>query len=81
MTGGNMLGNHDNDDDDDHDHDQDAVVVTNPDYMDEMVGSPDHSQQQQLASEDGVNPPPPVKVTTNLHFNLKWSQLSPSRSR
>jgi len=34
---------------------EDAVVVTNPDYMEEMASSPDYSQQ---ASEDGMSPPP-----------------------
>ena len=39
-------------------------MVTNPDYMDEMVSSVDYSQQQELETlEDGVNPPPPVKVS------------------
>jgi len=41
---------------------EDAVVVTNPDYMDEMGSSVDYSQQQEQETlEDGVNPPPPVK--------------------
>ena len=40
-------------------------MVTNPDYMDEMGSSVDYSQQQeqQETLEDGVNPPPPVKVS------------------
>ena len=40
---------------------QDAVVVTNADYMEEMVSSPDYSQQQ-ASADPGVNPAP-VKVT------------------
>ena len=67
-----------NDDNDDHgdpndqdDHDQDAVVVTNPDYMDEMGSSVDYLQQQEQETlEDGVNPPPPVKVS-NANKNQK----------
>merc|ERR1712083_237986 len=34
---------------------EDALVVTNPDYVDEMVSSADYSQQP---SADGDNPPP-----------------------
>ena len=37
---------------------QDALVVTNPDYTDEMATSPDYSAQ---ASEDLLPAPPPVK--------------------
>ena len=44
------------------DHHQDALVVTNPDYVDEMVSSADYSQQP---SEDGDNPPP-VQATKSL---------------
>ena len=39
-------------------HHQDALVVTNPDYTDEMATSPDYSAQ---ASEDLLPAPPPVK--------------------
>merc|ERR550532_2252006 len=36
---------------------EDAVVVTNADYMEEMVSSPDYSQQQ-ASADPGVNPAP-----------------------
>ena len=41
---------------------QDALVVTNPDYVDEMVSSADYSQQP---SADGDNPAP-VQATKSL---------------
>lgn len=34
---------------------EDAVVMTNPDYMEELASNPDNSQQDSL---DGANPPP-----------------------
>ena len=41
-----------------HIYQQDALVVTNPDYTDEMATSPDYSAQ---ASEDLLPASPPVK--------------------
>ena len=50
-------------------------MVTNADYMEEMVSSPDYSQQQ-ASADPGVNPAP-VKVTWSSiqkpgPFELAW---------